>query len=440
MMAVIMETAIASDVGLASAPAQEKGAAVRWYVLVLLVLVTACSAIDRNLVPILTEPIKKEFLLSDSQLGLLTGGIYAISFSIIGLPVGFLIDRTHRVRLLSVLVAIWSLMTTLSGFAGSYLALVLARIGVGGAESGAPPTSMSILMDYFPIKQRGTALGWYYASAPIGLALGFAIGGMVAAHLDWRAAFFVVGAPGLVLALLLALTVREPVRGAFDTKANVPHFRPSLSSVLALLWERKALPCLILGGVMVIIAWSGLVAFLAPYLIRVQHLPIGDAGLVIAATLGTTGLIGMPLGGFIADRLARRSEVRALIFTAAILVLTAVAAAAAFYAPDLRTCIIFTGLFSALTSIFYGPMFRTYLNNSPAAARGVTGAFLIVAMNLVGYGVGPTLTGLLSDYLKTDGYPQPLQAALVIMAGFYVLGAAALVAASIALARSSHRA
>jgi predicted MFS family arabinose efflux permease len=438
-MAAILEARVVDETGLAAASAQEQGAAIRWYVLALFVLVTACSAVDRNLVPILAEPIKREFLLSDSQLGLLTGAIYAVSFSVIGLPVGLIIDRAHRVRLLSALVAIWSAMTAFSGLASSYMMLVLARIGVAGAESGAPPISMSVLTDYFPVRQRGTALGWYYASSPIGLALGFGLGGLIAAHLDWRAAFFVVGTPGLILALLLFTTVREPVRGTFDGPGEVSKVRPALSSTLALLWERKALAWLICGGVMVIIAWSGTVAFLAPYLIRVQQLPISDAGLAIAATLGITGVIGMPLGGLIADRLARRSEVLALLFTAGILLLTAVAAAAAFFAPNLTVCFILVGLFSALTSIFYGPMFRTYLNNSPVAIRGAAGAFLIVTMNLVGYGVGPTVAGLLSDVLKAQGFAQPLQTSLALMGGFYGVGALAFVAAASALSRSHQR-
>jgi MFS family permease len=238
---------------------------------------------------------------------------------------------------------------------------------------------------------------------------------------------------------LLFTTIREPVRGAFDRQSEVSQPRPSLSSTLALLWERKALFWLICGGVMVIIAWSGTVAFLAPYLIRVQHLPISDAGLAIAGTLGITGVIGMPLGGVIADRLAQRSEVLALLFTAGILLLTALCAAAAFYAPDLIVCLILVGLFSALTSIFYGPMFRTYLNNSPVAVRGAAGAFLIVTMNLVGYGVGPTVAGLLSDVLKAQGFAQPLQTSLALMGGFYAIGALAFVAAATALSRSRQR-
>lgn len=435
-MSVIVENTIAEAVQSTAAPAQEQGSAVRWYVLALLVLVTACSAVDRNLVPILSEPIKREFGLSDGQVGLLTGAIYAVSFSVVGLPLGFLIDRVHRVRLLASLVAVWSALTAVSGLASSYLMLIAARAGVAGAESGAPPISMSILTDYFPSRQRGTALGWYYASSPIGLALGFALGGLIAGHLDWRAAFFVVGAPGLILAILLFLTVPEPARGRLDRTAVDLRQRSTLASTVALIWRRKELFFLMLGGVMVIIAWSGVVAFLGAYLIRVQKLPIGQAGLTISLTLGITGLIGMPLGGAIADRLAKRSEAATLLFTAATLVVASLCVAAAFFSPDVTQCLVFVGVFSLCTSLFYGPTFRAYLNNSPVSARGATSAFMIVGMNLVGYGVGPTLTGLFSDALRTHGFEQPLGLALVAMGGFYALGAIAFLAASRSLSAS----
>jgi len=426
-MTVMIESSIAEETE--ASTAADQALPVRWYVLALLVLVSACSAVDRNLLPILAEPIKHELGLSDGQIGILAGAVYAISFSIVGLPLGFLIDRANRVQLLATLVAIWSALTAMSGLASSYLMLMLARAGVGGAESGAPALAMSLLTDYFPSKRRGTALGWYYASSPIGLALGFALGGMIAAHLDWRAAFFVVGAPGLILTLLCFLTVPEPVRGAFDRRAVEARQRSSVGSVLALVWRRKELLFLILGGVMVIIAWSGIVAFLGAYLIRVQHLPIGSGGVMIAATLGTTGLIGMPLGGMVADRLARKSERLMLLVTALMLVLTTLCVAAAFFVPDLVLCLVLVGVVSTFTSLAYGPTFRTYLNSSPASMRGAMGALLIVAMNLVGYGVGPTVSGLLSDLLRAHAFGEPLRLALMIMGGFYTVGAIAFVAA-----------
>jgi predicted MFS family arabinose efflux permease len=437
-MAAILDTTFADKSDPAATSVEQEGAPMRWYALTLLVLVTACSAIDRNLVLILAEPVKHEFLLSDSQIGILTGAVYAVSFSVVGVPLGFLIDRTRRVRLLTVCVAIWSLMTAFSGLAASFLMLAAARAGVAAAESGAPPLAMSLLTDYFPIKERGTALGWYYTNTPIGLALGFALGAVITAYFDWRVAYFVVGAPGLILALLVFFTLDEPIRGAFDASRQDLEARSTLPWTFKLLWERKALFFLIVGGVMVIIAWSGIVAFLAPYLIRVHHLSIGSAGSALAATLGATGLIGMPFGGVIADSLARRSEAQVILFTAGVLLLTAAAAAGAFYVSDLTACFVLVGAFSFLTSTFYGPTFRTYLNHSPVAVRGATGAFMIVTWNLVGYGVGPTLTGALTDVLKTAGIEQPLQAALAAMAGFYALAAVAFVAAATALTQS-HR-
>src|SRR6185436_5629951 len=155
------------------------------------------------------EPIKREFGLSDGQLGLLTGLAFAISYSVAGIPLGLLADRVARKRLLSGLVAVWSGLTFLSGIATSTLTLALARIGVGASESGASPASMSLITDYFPKERRGLAMALFYMSTPIGTSLAFAIGGAVEANYGWRAAFFVAGGPGLLLSLIILLSVCE---------------------------------------------------------------------------------------------------------------------------------------------------------------------------------------------------------------------------------------
>src|SRR5690606_9272996 len=208
----------------ASATPVAKGA---WYTLIVLTLVYVSNSIDRTVMSILIEPVKAEFQLSDSQLGVLTGLAFGLTYALAGLPMGWLIDRVNRTKLLAAVVAIWSVCTSICGFAQSYPALVMARLAVGASESAAAPTAMSMIADLFPKERRSTAMGIFWTSTAFGTARSLLLGGVIAAIYGWRAAFFVAGVPGLILAVLIFLTVREPARepdlgGRADEPAPTP--------------------------------------------------------------------------------------------------------------------------------------------------------------------------------------------------------------------------
>ena len=188
----------------------------RRYTLFILTLVFMFSHIDRSIVGILAEPIKAEFALSDTQLGVLTGFAFALVYATLGIPLALLADRSNRRNIIAVAIAVWSAMTALSGFATNYTQLVLARIGVGIGEAGSTPQSHSMIADLYPQHERARALGIFSLGISLGVMFGFLAGGVISSVWGWRAAFFVVGLPGLLLAIVVGLTVREPERGLAD--------------------------------------------------------------------------------------------------------------------------------------------------------------------------------------------------------------------------------
>lgn len=419
-------------------PAQEAAARrARWWGLALLTALYTLSTVDRNVVSILAEPIRQEFGLNDSQLGFLTGTVFAISFALAGIPLGLLADHTHRVRMLASLLAIWSLLTVLSGFTRTYISLLLARIGVAAAESGASPASMSLITDLFPKEKRGTALGIFYTSTPLGLAIGFGLGGFIAAHFGWRAAFLFAGVPGLIISALLILTMREPQRGAQDgpRTGTAALVNSSMGALLRLTWRRKTMLFLILAAVCMIIAQAGIGAFIAPFLIRVHGMPIDQVGGMVALAWGGGGLFGLPFGGMFADRVARAAPAHGPRFVALSALITAPLATAAFLAGDPFVALGLIFLASVVGHAYYGATFSIYLSVAPAAIRGAAGALLIVALNLIGYGVGPQMTGILSDVFAHAGVEQSLRWALVAASTVYFAAAAFFLASSFTVAR-----
>ena len=205
-----------------TAPASETSDKIRterpWYMLALLALVYVAGSIDRAVPSVIVEPLKAEFGLSDGQLGFLTGFAYSIPYALAALPAGWLIDRLDRRALLSATAAIWSLLTMAGATAQNFLTLVLARMGVGATEAPASPGSLSLIGDMFPKERRTTAISLYYAGTATGQMITFLVGGWLLLHFSWRALFLIAGVPGLILALLLFFTCREPKR---DRRAHV---------------------------------------------------------------------------------------------------------------------------------------------------------------------------------------------------------------------------
>jgi len=378
----------------------------RWLALAVITLIYSCNFMDRAVVSLVAEPLRAEFGLTDSELGLLTGLAFGLTFALTGLPMGWLVDRVNRRAMLGWVVLLWSSATAAAGFANSFSMLLLCRMGVGATESGGAPASMSLISDYFPPQERVTAMGVYYLGNMIGGLMCLGLGAYVAQHHGWRAAFWVAGVPGAVLALVAWTTLREPVRGGLDAQdpsragAAPPSPRP-LRDALRFLWREPSLRWLYLATGMVSAAAAALGAWLPPLLMREHGLSVGSASAALAAGSGLCGALGALAGGRLADVLARHRPQPRYQLAIAMLLLTLPCAWGA-------THVAHTGVAIALACITFLLLFSTIpigmgimLMVAPPDIRGFNGAVMQVVTNLLAYGIGPMGTGLLSDRLGT---------------------------------------
>jgi MFS family permease len=361
---------------------------------VLLMLVYTVNYLDRNILVILSEPIKRELALRDWQIGFLTGTSFAVFYALLGLPIARLADRSHRVNIASVALVVWGGMTALCGVVSSYLQLVLARIGVGVGEAGGSPPAVSIIADYFPAERRATALGIYNLGVPLGMLLGFVVGGVINDVYGWRTAFVVAGLPGVVLALLVKLTIREPQR-ATTTVTAAPG--ASVFDDVRLLLRNRLYRGTIIAAAIFNVAAYGVSLWSPANMMRVFELDTRTAGLVMGIASGVGGAVGSLLGGLMSDRL-QRADARWLYWVPA-------TAAAGFFplalAGVLMPNVALYGALLLITYIFsfatHAPFWAVVQSSVPAHKRAIAAAFYLFAINLIGLGLGPQLAGILSD-------------------------------------------
>ena len=400
-----------------------------WYVLALLCTVYLSNHIDRQILMILLEPIKEEFGTSDFQMGLLTGPAFALFYTFAGIPIARWADRGSRKTIVAISVGIWSLMTALSGAARGFLSLAALRVGVGIGEAGCSPPSHSLIADYFPPHQRAKAMGFFSAGSQGGAAFGWLLGGWLYLYLGWRWVFVVVGIPGLLLALLVALTVREPRRGGVEQRAASEQTEPLWPSLVALMRQPTYL-WMQVGGAFHAVSGYGLAVWVAPFLIRLHGLEIHVIGTWLGAIALFAGIPGIFVGGYLCDRLAPRdgrwflwiptgAALFALPFTVLFLTLPSAGWALAAYAVH-----------SSLNLAYTGPIYAVTQAVVPLRARSLAVALHLFIANLIGLGLGPVLVGGFNDLLRDslgDGAIRytMLAAALanVVACVFYLLAA-----------------
>jgi len=411
-------------------PALVKGA---WYTLVILTLVYVSNSIDRTAMSILIEPVKAEFKLSDGQLGLLTGLAFGLTYALTGLPMGWLIDRVNRTKLLAVVVAVWSLCTAMCGLAQNYTALVLARLAVGASESAAAPTAMSMIADLFPKSRRSTAMGVFWTSTAFGTAISLVLGGVIAAHYGWRAAFFVAGAPGLILAILIILTVREPRRER-DLAQGGAGPAPSFLQTLRFVSANPAVFHAFVGIGLASLAMSGVPVWAASFLVRTQGFTLPQAGLMAGLGVGLFGALGSLVGGPVGDAVVRRWGVQAL--PAAPMVACALACASGLVfalGSSLTVVAVAFIVFEIVSRGFTAPAYAILVTGVEPRMRGVVVSAVQAVTNLVGYGVGPLVVGVVSDRV---GGPHSLKIGIAAVMGFSLWSGVHFLAAWLAARRS----
>ncbi len=369
------------------------------YALGLLVVVYVFNAIDRQIMNVLVEPVRAELGVSDQQLGFLVGGAFAIFYTVAGLPIARWADRGTRRTIIALALAAWSAMTVASGLSRTFGQLLLARIGVGVGEAGCSPASHSLISDYFPLQQRGTALALYQAGGQVGMLSGFILGGYLAETYGWRTAFFVVGAPGLLLAVVVQLTLREPPRGLSDRRDVSTEIEP-LGSVLRFIWGLPSLRHVLAATSLQTLVIAAQLTFNSSVLIRVHEMSLTHVGLALGLINGLVGGIFTFAGGYFGDRLQRRDLRWYLWLPAAGALLSVPLSIAAYLSDDVVATILLLAAASAGYHLFAALGHATVQSLVRPRMRATMSAIALLAMNLVGFLIGPWLAGVISDLLR----------------------------------------
>lgn len=407
-------------------PAEIRTASV---VLAMLFVVYFFSSVDRSIFGILAQPIKEELLLADWELGFLTGFAFSAVHLGFGLPMARLADKGNRVSILSFCVAFWSVMTALCGLATNFLTLCLARMGVGVGEASCLPASHSLISDYFPRGNRTKALAIYALGYPVGAFAGSIVGGIVLDHWGWRAAFYVVGLPGIAVALLTWRLVKEPQRGRFDagTGADPAFADPkSFREVITMLGASPVLRQMIIALTVLAIFTSPTATFLGPFLARKFPISYTELGFIVGMSMMLGASISTIVGGIIAQRLARRDE-RWLMWFPGI----TVALGAPLYVISLlqndSTWLAIWMFFGALANAtFLAPSYTVLYNIVPPGGRAKAAVILGIFMGLIGHSFGPLLAGIANDVVASTlfGNADPLGFMAACPGGHAAKGAA----------------
>jgi MFS family permease len=389
------------------------------YVLALLTICYVANTVDRSQVLAASlQAIKREFNATDAQLGLLSGLPFALFYSFLGIPIAAWADRSSRRNVLAWACAIWSAATAACGAAVNFGTLFGARVFTAIGEAGGSPPSHSLISDYFPKRTRATAFSVYALAVPIGTAIGAAIGGWGTQHLGWRYTFYLVGFPGIALALLVRATVVEPPRGYADFGGHAPPRAkaPGLLEVWAYMFRRPSFVHLSLASGLHSVMWYGAGAFNNPFFQRSHAMTAAQAGYWISL-FSIVGGVGTFTGGSLADWLSRgRNDRRWYLWVPAIGTFLCVPLQfLAYLAPDTSIVLPVFGAMTFMASVFFGPSFAMTQAISPLRMRSVATSLLLLVQTVIGQGIGPWLTGYVSDALHASAGAASLRYSLVIV-------------------------
>ncbi|WP_298396456.1 MFS transporter [Sphingobium sp.] len=365
-----------------------------WIATALFTIVYVLHSVDRFVISVVIEPIRHEFGLTDTQLGALGGIAHAIAYSVFVLPVGWLLDRTNRVRLLTVALALWSGLTMLGALASGYWHLFLMRMGVGAAEAATSPSVQSLVASLFPPKMRASAMGVVFSGVAIGTGLIFAIGGVIAHAFGWRYVFLVAGLPGLLLAIIMWAYLKEPPRRTPQGSVETP---PSMRE--ALLFVAKTPPIwlsavgLTLASMSVASVWT----WITPILVRHQGFSLAQAGMIVGVSAGVVKFGSTFFSGFLSDWIAKGRVERLWIVPSTAMILSLPAAAGVAFAPAQWLVIACVMLLGLTLGTHYSAPRAVIVSVAPERMRGSVASIEQLVVNLLGAGMGPLVTGVISD-------------------------------------------
>jgi predicted MFS family arabinose efflux permease len=393
-----------------------------WIALGILWFVYVLNFLDRQLLSILAKPIQDGLGVTDTQLGLITGLYFAMFYCFLAIPVGWLADRTNRVRVLAGACALWSAATVGCGLAANYVQLVVARMAVGVGEAGGVPPSYAIISDYFPPERRGTALGIFNLGPPVGAALGIAFGASIAAAYGWRTAFLVLGAVGIVAAAVTWIVVREPKRGGLDrAPAGPPNAKAGFGEAAATFFSNPALLLVSLAGGATQFVTYGLGNFTVLFLMREKGMGLQDVALWYALVIGIGMSAGIFAAGWLVDRYAARSKQAYALIPAIGLALCIPFYLGFVWSPAWPTALWMLFGLVLLNYSYLSPAVALVQLETPPNQRVMAGALLLLVINFIGLGLGPTYVGAASDWFRASHPEHSLQMALYTLTPFFVL-------------------
>jgi MFS family permease len=394
-------------------------------VLAILLLAYIFNFIDRQIIGVLAIPIKAELALSDQQLGLMGGIAFALFYSGLAIPIAWLADRKSRVNIIAVSVALWSAFTALCGLAQNFWHLFLARMGVGIGEAGGVAPSYALISDFFPKERRARALALFSLGIPIGSALGVFFGGWIAANLDWRSAFLIVGLAGLPAALLVKVGIREPIRGGFDTsdgKASAP--APPFLTVAGTLAATPSFWLLSFGAASGSILGYGLIFWLPSFFSRSFDLELVEVSWFYGSIVLIGGVAGTWLGGWFGDRIGPDRPASYALIPAVSFLIAAPTFAIGVMTPSLAVAWILFTIGQMLALAWLGPVIAAVQHIVPPNMRATASASFLFINNLIGIGFGIFFLGFMSDSMTATYGDEALRYSILYGLAFYLLSSA----------------
>lgn len=386
----------------------------RSYTILVLAIVYMFNFIDRQILAILLPQIRDEFGVSDTYLGFLSGTAFALFYITLGIPVARYADRFNRRNIIAIAVALWSVMTALSGFATNIWHLTAARIGVGIGEAGCSPPAHSIIADLYPPEKRSTAMGFYTLGISAGIMIAYFAGGWVAQNINWRAAFFIAGVPGLALAAIVRFTLIEPNRGASEerTTKNQSH---NLKEIVSFLILRRSFVHMIFAASLSSFVGYSVISFMPSFMMRSFDLDIATLGSRLGLILGIAGGVGYFFGGYLADQFGRESYKRSLHFIAKVVFLTTILLAMTLLSNSSTMALILFILPAATMNIYLAPVLSQAQSLVGLRMRATTSAIVLFVINLIGLAIGPLITGIISDILEQRFHEDSMRYSLLII-------------------------
>ncbi|MBW2942496.1 spinster family MFS transporter [Zhongshania aquimaris] len=399
------------------------------YVLGILFVVYVFNFVDRQIMSVFIGPIKEEFGVSDTAMGLLVGFAFALLYTVVGIPIARWADSGNRRNIIALGLAVWSAMTVLSGLARSFATLAIARVGVGVGEAAGSPPAHSLIADYFPLNRRATALAVYASGAFVGSGIAYLGGGYLREYFDWRTAFIVVGAPGILLALVLRFTVKEPPRGYSEVGAK-DDSTSTLKETLHFLMASRCWVLLMLGFSLVSLTGYAVLMWGYEFFGRVHGMSPIRIGQWMGLIVGVGGSVGTIFGGLLVDKVSVKSLHLGIKVPVWITLLGLPLGAVFLLTTSPTVSLLFFAPFYVLLNIYIPAMYAANQALAKLRMRATASAIMLFVVNIVGAGLGPLVVGILSDYFSPQFGLEAIRYALLVSLGLGVIGCVLLLVSS----------